>query len=255
MVERDADNSPGSSPCQAPPGYWGEDNTAGCRNAAEHASPAAVDAACHPDESSAPRTTQFVSPRAWLLTALVVLAALTRLVPHPPNFAPIGAMALFGAFHFRGKWAALLVPLAAMFLSDLALEATTRLGLQSGWMAHGQGFHAGMWSVYAAFALIAVLGLLLRRKKSVPRVAAALLGSSVLFFLVTNFAVWAEGTLYPRTAEGLVTCYIAAVPFFHWTVLGDLAYGTALFGGFALAERWYPAVRTSSFQLTDCRAS
>jgi hypothetical protein len=184
-----------------------------------------------------------MNPRTLVLAGMVLAAALARLVPHPPNFTPIGAVALFGAAHFPSRWAAFLVPLAALFLSDLGLEAATRLGLYGGWMAGGTGFHAGMVVVYGTVVLIAALGLLLRRQRTVLTVAGATLASSVLFFVITNFGVWAEGALYPRTLAGLLTCYRAAVPFFHWTLLGDACYATVLFGGFALAQRRFPALQ------------
>lgn len=181
--------------------------------------------------------------RTIVLVGMVLVAALSRLLPHPPNFAPIGAVALFGAAQFRNRWAAFLVPLVAMFISDAALEFATNLGLFSGWMAHGQGFHQGMWVVYGTIALIAALGLLLRKKKSPLRVGTTVLASSCLFFVITNFAVWAGDTLYPHTTAGLLLCYTAAIPFFQWTLMGDAFYATILFGGFALAEKRYPALQ------------
>jgi hypothetical protein len=186
-----------------------------------------------------------MNPRIAVLLGVILLAAMARLVPHPPNCAPIAAVALFAAAHFEKKWAAYLVPLLAMVLSDLALEAAARLGVYSGWMAGTRGFHQGMWVVYLAMALITTLGLLLRRKKTVLTVAGVVLASSVLFFLVTNFAVWAMQTIYPKSLEGLLACYVAAIPFFRSTLLGDLCYATVLFGGFALAEKRYPALRLS----------
>jgi ABC-type transport system involved in multi-copper enzyme maturation permease subunit len=184
--------------------------------------------------------------RTLLLVGIVVLTVLARLLPHPPNFTPIGAVALFGATYFRSRWAAFLVPLAAMFLSDLALQLTTTLGLYGGWMAGGTGFHKGMVVVYGTIVLIAALGLLLRRKKTVLTVAAATLAASILFFVITNFAVWAEGEMYPMTPEGLLACYTAAIPFFHWTLLGDAFYATVLFGSFALAERRFPVLQPAT---------
>lgn len=187
-----------------------------------------------------------MNTRTFVLVGMVLLAALARLVPHPPNFTPIGALALFGAAHFRSTRAAFLVPLTAMFVSDLGLQVTTTLGLHTGWLAGGTGFHKGMIVVYGTIVLIAALGLLLRQKKTVLTVAAATLASSILFFVITNFAVWAEGGLYPLTPEGLLLCYTAAIPFFHWTLLGDAFFATVLFGGFALAERRFPALQPAA---------
>src|SRR5437660_6450950 len=103
---------------------------------------------------------------ALLLTGMVLLVAMTRLLPHPPNFTPLGALALFAGAQFRSRWAAFLVPLAAMLLSDAALEVVTSQEWGSGWLAHGTGFYRGMWVVYGAIALVTAVGLLLRRRKS-----------------------------------------------------------------------------------------
>lgn len=177
------------------------------------------------------------------LIVLVLLAALSRLIPHPPNFAPIAGVALFGAAHFRSRWLAFLVPLAAMFVSDLALGFIVQLRLYSGWMALTQGIHLGSIVVYATFAVITAMGFILRKNRGIPLLAGTSLASSVIFFLMTNLGVWAAGDLYPTTIAGLVTCYVAAIPFFHWTVLGDLCYVAMLFGCFAWAEHHYPSLR------------
>jgi len=164
--------------------------------------------------------------RFWLMASLVVGVAIMRIIPHPPNFAPVAAMALFGGAHFDRRGWAFVVPLAAMLLGDAVLE------LLFGW-----GFHALMPVVYVSFAAIVSLGFLLRRRRRFVPVAAVALAGSTLFFLTTNFGVWAQGSLYPRAAAGLAACYAAAVPFFGATVAGDLFYTALLFGAFALAER------------------
>ncbi len=162
-----------------------------------------------------------------LLTAILAAAAL-RLAPHPPNFTPIGAMALFsGAYLGRRGVVALAAPLGALFLSDLVL-----------------GFYSGMATVYFSVALIVVIGWLALRRISPIRVGAAAISSSVLFFLLTNFGVWLSSGFYPRTMDGLAACYVAAIPFFQNTVAGDLFYAAILFGGFALLERKIPALRS-----------
>ena len=184
-----------------------------------------------------------MNARALALAGMILATALTRLLPHPPNFTAVGAMALFGGAHFRSRGAAFLVPLAALFVSDAALQLITDLGLAGGWLAGGTGFYGGMWVVYAAVALVAAVGLLLRGRRSVPAVAGGVLAGSTLFFLVTNFAWWAGYDLYPHTAEGLIQSYVAALPFYGRTLLGDACYATVLFGTFALAERRYPALR------------
>jgi hypothetical protein len=156
---------------------------------------------------------RFISPRSFVIAAAVFLAAVTRLIPHPPNFAPMTAIALFGAATLTDKRVAFLMPLLALFVSDVCIEILHRMGLMASW-----GFYPGMWVTYTAFLLITVMGLLLRHRRSAPTIAAATFAGSVVFFVVSNFGVWLTGNLYPRTLEGLLTCYTAAIPFFSMSL-------------------------------------
>ena len=174
-----------------------------------------------------------LTPRFGVLCAFVLLAALSRLLPHPPNVAPIAAMALFGGAHFERKAWAFAVPLAALFLSDALL-----------------GFHSLMPLIYGAFAAIVGIGFLLRRRRRPLQIAGATLAGSVLFFVVTNLGVWMLGSLYPKTLAGLATCYIAAIPFFGNTLLGDAFFTAVLFGGFGLAQRRLPSLRRVAYRRT-----
>ena len=169
-----------------------------------------------------------MNARILTLLAAILAAAALRLVPHPPNFTPIGAMALFsGAYLGRRGAVALVAPLGALFLSDLVL-----------------GFYRGMPTVYFSVALIVIIGWVALRRVSPIRVGGAVIASSVLFFMLTNFGTWLSSGFYPRTLAGLEACYIAAIPFFQNTVAGDLFYAAVLFGGFALLERTVPALRS-----------
>lgn len=175
-----------------------------------------------------------LSPRFLALTGFVFAGVLARLMPHPPNFTPIAATALFGGAYFASKKAAFMVPLIAMYLSDLFLGFFV---YDFGW------FNGQMPFVYMGFAVTVLLGMLIRHRCSPLRVGAAALAGSILFFILTNFGVWAVGTFYPKTMSGLLTCYVAAIPFFRNTLAGDFAFTALLFGGFALAERWIPILR------------
>ncbi|MDB5310790.1 MAG: hypothetical protein JWO38_4992 [Gemmataceae bacterium] len=177
-------------------------------------------------------------PRPLVLAGLILLAALSRLVPHPPNFAPITAMAVFGAIRYADRRAAVLTPLLALLLSDLVREALYRYGLVPEW-----GLYRGMWAVYGITALIALVGRSARDTRSPAAIAGITLAGSCLFFVISNFAVWAGGSTYPHTTEGLIACYTAAIPFFRNAFLGDAFYATVLFGGWALAESRLPALR------------
>src|SRR6266581_1540847 len=165
-------------------------------------------------------------PRYIMLVTMVLAAAASRLFPHPPNFTPIAVIALFGGAQFSNKRAALLVPLAGLFLSDLAL-----------------GFYAITPVVYGSFALTVCLGFWVRRRHSVQRIVFAAAASAILFFVLTNFGVWALDNLYTKTMAGLVNCYVAAIPFFRNMLLGDLVYSGLLFGALALAENRFAQLR------------
>jgi hypothetical protein len=179
-----------------------------------------------------------MSARSLALTGLVVLAALSRLVPHPPNFAPITALAVFGAIRYADRRTAVFTPLLALLLSDVVREVLYRQGLSPEW-----GLYRGMWAVYGTTALVVLFGRLARGTHSASTIAGTTLAGSCLFFVLTNFAVWAGGSLYPHTVEGLMACYTAAIPFFRNALLGDAFYATALFGVWALAESRFPALR------------
>jgi hypothetical protein len=178
-------------------------------------------------------------PRFWFLLALAVAAAASRVVPHPSNFSPMAAIALFGAATFHHRRSAILVPLGTLLLSDLLLH----LSYLAGWQPHW-GFYSGQWVVYACALVTVGIGFLLRRRRTVPTLALATLSSSLVFFLVTNF-VWFYGSdsLYPRNLQGLIDCYAAALPFFRNSLAGDAFYATLLFGSLALAESRFRALR------------
>jgi hypothetical protein len=156
---------------------------------------------------------------ALLATALVLIGTLPRFLPHPPNFAPVAAVALFAGAYLPKRWS-VVVPLAAMVLSDAVI-----------------GFHNLVLFTWGSMALSALLGWWTRRQVSLGRVLAASLAASAQFFLITNFGVWAMGA-YARDHSGLVASYLAGLPFLRNTVAGDLFYTGVLFGAYALARRF-----------------
>jgi hypothetical protein len=164
--------------------------------------------------------------RLTAIIAAIFAAAALRLVPHPPNFSPIDAMALFSGAYLGRRGLAFAAPFGALFLSDAIL-----------------GFYPGMAFVYGSVAAIVLIGWLVASNKSLLRIAGGAVVSSVLFFVVSNFGTWLDSGMYPHTAFGLAGCYTAAVPFFQNTFAGDLFYSALLFGGFALLQRLVPSMR------------
>jgi hypothetical protein len=162
--------------------------------------------------------------RTLLALALILIAAAVRIAPHPWNFTPVGAMALFSGAVLKDRRLAFLFPLAALFAGDLSI-----------------GFHKLIPIVYASFLINVAIGLWLRDRQTVGRISLATFLGAMQFFLITNFAVWQFLSGYPHTASGLMACYIAGVPFFWNTLAGDAAYAVLLFGGYALADRFLPA--------------
>ena len=166
------------------------------------------------------------SKKTWIIVGLVLAAAMLRIIPHPPNFAPVAAMALFAGAHLADKRIAFLLPLVAMGLSDIFI-----------------GFHDGIVLVYVCMCIAVAIGIQLRGKIGALSVAGGALLSAVVFFVVTNFGVWLTSGMYPLTAGGLVACYVAAIPFFQYTVAGNLFFAAMLFGGYALIETRVPSLR------------
>lgn len=155
----------------------------------------------------------------WFALGVGALAILARVLPHAPNFVPIGALALFAGARLPKRWGFVLL-LIVMLLSD-ALIGFYSLRL--------------MAVVYLSFLAMVGIGYWVRKKVSVWRVGAGAVGGSVLFFLVTNFSVWAFSSWYPPTLEGLLAAYTMGLPFFKMTVLGNLFYSTLIFGAYELA--------------------
>lgn len=181
------------------------------------------------------------STRLFFIAGMIGAAALSRILPHPPNFAPMNAMALFaGTYLADRKSLAIIVPLLAMWISDAALQVLT------GW-----GFHADMWIIYTVIALITTFGFMLSQRRSVASIVGFSLVASVVFFVLTNFIPWAMHGMYgmyPRTGTGLLACFTAALPFFQNSLLGDMLYAGVLFGGYELAKRTVPSLRAQEMQ-------
>lgn len=161
-----------------------------------------------------------VLTQGMIFLGLVAVGLVGRLVPHPPNFAPIIATVLFAGFFYRHRALGMLVALVAMALSDTVI---------------GTYDSRVMAVVYSSLLLPVALRPLLQNRLTAVRIGGCAALSSLVFFLTTNFAVWACGSLYPKTGAGLVACYVAALPFLRTALAGDLFYSALLFGSYALA--------------------
>lgn len=166
--------------------------------------------------------------RFLIITGFIVLAVLSRILPHPYNFTPLGAIALFGAAYFTDKKWAILIPLIAMWLSDLILNNFIYTAFFDGFTL----LNWGMVSVYGSVILIALVGMKFLHKVTIPRVLGSAIGASVIFFIITNFGAWLASPMYPLNLGGLLASYTAAIPFFHNTLAGDIVYCATLFGAF-----------------------
>jgi len=178
------------------------------------------------------------TPKFIVVLSFIVIAALLRLLPHWPNFTPIAAMALFAGSYIDKKSYAFIVPISAMFISDLVI-----------------GLHANIPAVYMSFAITVLIGMSIRRFVNPVSVFFAALSSSVIFFLVTNFSSWLASPFYPQTFSGLTGCYIAGLAFFHNPsqgisffindILGTTFFSAVFYGAFYLAGMRFPMLDKS----------
>ena len=154
------------------------------------------------------------------VTILIIATAILNIfLADIPNFSPIASVALFSGFYFSNKKIALIIPVVCMFISDYFI-----------------GFHSYMWAVYLSFILIAILGVYMKKAQPKNIILNALL-SSILFFLITNSAVWICGSYYSKDLSGLALCLIKGVPFFKYTLLSSAVFSTILFGGLEIVNK------------------
>lgn len=180
-----------------------------------------------------------MNKRLLVLSGLILAAAISRLIPHPYNFAPIGAMSLFGAAYFSDKKLSFILPFVAMFISDLLINNILYASYYQGFTIFTPGF---LW-VYGAIAAIVIAGIFILKKVSVSRILVGSLSASIIFFVISNFGVWLSDPDYPLTISGLLLCYEMAIPFFQNTIAGDLVYSGVLFGSFEFAKTKIPELK------------
>lgn len=179
-----------------------------------------------------------INLKSPILCLLLLLAVASRLIPHPANFAPMGAMALFGSAYFNRKYLALLLPILATWLSDLFINNV----IYAQYYPKFTWFYDGFYWQYGTYVLIGLLGLLIFKKVNLKRVLTGSLVSALLFFIITNFGCWIGSTTYHQNLTGLMECYAMGIPFLKGTLLGDLFYCGILFGSFEFIKIKVPAL-------------
>lgn len=173
-----------------------------------------------------------LSPRYIVLAGLLIFAAFSRLIPHPPNFTALGAMALFGGAYLSSRIMAIILPLGALWLSDIVLNNFVYSDYYTGFVLFSPNH---VW-IYISFIVIAILSKSLLKNVNAKSVGLSAMIASVIFFVLSNFGVWMQGIMYPISMGGLISCYVAALPFFGWTLIGNAVYCSILFGSFEFAN-------------------
>lgn len=172
-----------------------------------------------------------INPKISVLFVAIFAVAMSRLLPHPPNFTAVGAMAIFGGASMKNSWTAILVPLSALFLSDLLINNIFYSSYYGGFVLFGE---TSGW-IYSGFILMAVLAhFAIRSFKVLPIVSTALAGS-ILFFLLTNLGAWMYNPMYTNDFTGLLTAYTAGLPFLLNAMLGTLVFSGIFFSAYYVA--------------------
>lgn len=169
---------------------------------------------------------KFFTSRMIFVISAILVAVVMRLIPHWPNFTPLAAIAIFGGAYINRKALAFILPVIAMFVSDLII-----------------GFHTTMVAVYVAMMVSVGIGMMLRNRVKIGNVAIASVSSSIVFFLITNFAAWYTGLMpYTRDFAGLIQAYTFGIPFFNTGLVGDLFYSGVIFGSYYLVSKRVPSM-------------
>lgn len=177
--------------------------------------------------------------RFSIISVIIIIAAMSRIIPHPANFAPIGAIALFGSANYSKRYWMYFIPIFSMWLSDLVLNNI----VYGQYFDHFVWFYSGSLFTYAALAIIVLMGRLSLKNIKFKNLLFSTIGASIIFFILSNFGVWVSSGLYSHTLLGLQTCYIAGIPFFNNTLIGDFVYTGLLFGVFELLKYRFPILR------------
>ncbi len=155
---------------------------------------------------------------------VIVLAAFSRILPHPGNFSPLAAISLVGGLFFSQKYWAIIVPLLSVWISDLFINNV----IYSQYYSEFTWFYDGFYWQYASYVLIGLMGLSFKQNLSFFKLFGMSLSGSILFFIISNFGCFMGSEIYSKDLGGLILCYGAGIPFFSATVLGDMFYTLSL---------------------------
>ena len=169
----------------------------------------------------------------YFVLGLILIAAFARMIPHYPNFTPLCAIALFGGKYFNNKYIAYLLPLLAIWFSDILINNFILNNYFDGFIL----FYSGFYWQYGSFILITLIGRKTLKNISYLRLLGISISSSLLFFIISNFGVWISSSFYSKDIFGLVACYVAAIPFYYGTLSGTIFYSFFLFGSYELLSR------------------
>ena len=180
-----------------------------------------------------------MTPRTGLLASMIITAGTWRPYAdgcHAPstNFTPVGAMALFGGCYFAERWKAFFFPLLTLWISDILLSYFI-------YFHEWRLFYDGFFVTYGSFALMVVMGTFMKQV-NIKNVLMASVIAALSHWIITDFAVWLDGRLYPKTLEGLITCYTIAIPYMKNMLLGNLLFSAIMFGAFEFAQKKYPVL-------------
>ena len=169
----------------------------------------------------------------YFVIGLILIAAFARIIPHYPNFTPLCAIALFGGKYFNNKYLAYLLPLLALWFSDILINNFVLSNYFDGFTL----FYSGFYWQYGSFILITLIGRKTLKNFSFVRLLWISISSSLLFFVISNFGVWISSSFYSKDIFGLIACYIAAIPFYYGTLSGTIFYSFFLFGSYEFLLR------------------
>ena len=169
----------------------------------------------------------------FFVLGLILIAAFSRIIPHYPNFTPLCAIALFGSKYFRNRNLAFLIPIVALWFSDVIINNF----ILSQYFEEFTFFYSGFYWQYGSFILIALLGRKTLKNLSFLKLIGVSISSSLLFFIISNFGVWVSSSFYSKDIMGLIACYIAAIPFYFGTLSGSVFYSFFLFGSYELLSK------------------